>query len=92
MPLFCIFTAVDRTTILILAFQEEVNVTCNNGDIRLTDGRTQYEGKVEICYDNHWGGLCGRSWDSNEANVVCRQLGYISIGESDHTPNNNQHV
>lgn len=86
--LFCKPNAVDRATnshFVPSAFLEEVNVTCNNGDIRLIDGRTEFEGKVEICYDNHWGGICGRLWDSNEANVACRQLGYISVGESAHT-------
>ena len=58
-----------------------MNITCNNGAVRLADGLTEYEGRVEICYDNHWGGVCGNSWDSREATVVCRQLGHIFIGE-----------
>ena len=62
-------------------FQEEVNITCSNGAIRLADGLTEHEGRVEICYDNHWGGVCGKSWDTTEATVVCRQLGHIFIGE-----------
>ena len=62
-------------------FQEEVNITCSNGAVRLADGLTEHEGRVEICYDNHWGGVCGNSWDTTEATVVCRQLGHIFIGE-----------
>ena len=64
-----------------VAFQEEVNVTCANGDIRLTDGLIEFEGRVEVCSDNRWGGVCGSSWDGTEANVVCRQLGHLPIGE-----------
>ena len=70
-----------HTLNFLLAFQEEVNVTCTNGALRLADGLTEHEGRVEICYDNHWGGVCGNYWDSNEANVVCRQLGKIPIGK-----------
>ena len=65
----------------LIAFQDEMNVSCSNWEIRLADGLTEYEGRVEICYDNHWGGVCGNSWDSSEASVVCRQLGKIPIGE-----------
>ena len=58
-----------------------MNIICSNGAIRLADGLTEYEGRVEICYDNHWGSVCGNYWDNSEANVVCRQLGKIPVGE-----------
>ena len=67
--------------LLHAVFQVEVNITCSNGAVRLADGLTEHEGRVEICYDNHWGGVCGNSWDTTEATVVCRQLGHIFIGE-----------
>ena len=66
---------------VFIVFQEEAKITCGNGAIRLANGLTEYEGRVEICYNNHWGGVCGNSWDTTEANVVCRQLGHIPIGE-----------
>ena len=64
-----------------IAFHEEVDITCITGAIRLADGLTNHEGRVEMCYDNHWGGVCGNYWDGNEANVVCRQLRKISVGK-----------
>ena len=67
--------------LIFIAFQEEANIACSIGAVRLADGLTEHEGRVEICYDNHWGGVCGNYWDSNEANVVCRQLGKIPIGK-----------
>ena len=72
-----------------IAFHEEVDITCNTGAIRLADGLTNHEGRVEICYNNHWGGVCGNYWDSNEANVVCRQLGEIPIGKISQLHSNN---
>ena len=68
------------TLYYFLVFSEEEAVKCSNGAVRLADGLTEFEGRVEICYNNRWGGVCGSSWDATEAAVVCRQLGHIYFG------------
>ena len=53
---------------------------CNDGDIRLSGGNTQYEGKVEVCINRVWGGICSPGWGSFDSRVVCRQLGHLESG------------
>ena len=48
---------------------------CDDGDIRLEDGPSNIEGRVEICYNGVWGTVCDHHWDNRDAIVVCRKLG-----------------
>ena len=41
----------------------------------------QLSGRVEVCYDGVWGTVCSRGWNSADAAVACRQLGYSSSGK-----------
>ena len=53
---------------------------CIEGDVRLVNGHTRYEGRVEICANNIWGTVCRNGWSSTDTRVVCRQLGFNSAG------------
>ena len=43
----------------------------------MVNGTNEYEGRVEVFYNNKSGSICGNGdWDAESANVVCKSLGY----------------
>lgn len=54
---------------------------CEHGDVRLVDGQTEMEGRVEFCAYGYWTVACDNYWDKDETNAVCKQLGFPTDGE-----------
>ncbi|XP_045438176.1 scavenger receptor cysteine-rich domain-containing protein SCART1-like [Pipistrellus kuhlii] len=43
--------------------------------LRLRDGQSRCDGRVEVALDGAWGRVLDDAWDARGAGVVCRQLG-----------------
>ena len=44
------------------------------------NGSGPHEGRVEVCINEVWGTVCSSSWNTDDANVVCKQQGYLPLG------------
>ena len=52
--------------------------------VRLADGGSPNQGRVEVFYDGVWGTVCDDGWDLTDANVVCKELGFGSSIQATH--------
>ena len=51
---------------------------CTEGSVRLLSGFRN--GTVQVCVNRTWGSICDSGWSSQDADVVCRQLGFNTLG------------
>ena len=44
--------------------------------MRLVGGKGPFEGRVEVFHNGEWGTVCSNGFDTTDANVLCKMLGY----------------
>ena len=57
--------------------------------MRLVGGTWDHEGRIEICSSGVWSTVCDDFWGFLDAQVVCRQLGYLTAGGTSKNSNDN---
>ena len=53
-----------------------------SGLTRIVGGSWSGEGRVEVLHNGAWGTVCDDGWDLNDAQVVCRSLGYSNASNA----------
>ncbi|XP_069120541.1 galectin-3-binding protein B-like [Argopecten irradians] len=48
----------------------------DEGALRLVDGPSELEGRLEVFHEGQWGTICDDGFNMDDARVACRQLGY----------------
>ena len=62
---------------IFFTFNITGSAACDNGDVRLINGQTDNEGRVEYCYSGAWSPVC--QLDSTTASLMCKKLGYTQF-------------
>ena len=57
-------------------------VDCENGEMRLMEGKEEWQGRLEVCYNRRWGTVSGDNWTLTNSHVVCNALGYNTTSKT----------
>ena len=50
-------------------------LSCQADGMKLTGGKSDKNGRVEVCLNGVWGTVCADGWGVSDAFVACKQLG-----------------
>ena len=53
-----------------------LSLSVSHGLVRLVNGNSEGEGRVEVFHSGQWGTVCDDHWSEIDANIVCQELGF----------------
>ena len=77
LPVMDFIVSLVRTMYCIRTPDYVVLASCRDGEVRLTEGENELEGRLEMCFNQRWGTVSDDGgWSEASAQVVCSDLGY----------------
>ena len=55
------------------------SAACADGEVRLVEGESEWEGRLEVCLSQRWGTVSSDGWSHTNTHVICNDLGYETI-------------
>ena len=57
---------------------------CYHGDVQLggEKGDIVTRGYIDVCIGEEWTTVCDENWSTEDAEVVCKQLGFLQTGHT----------
>ena len=56
-----------------------LSAVCTDGEVRLVEGESEWEGRLEVCLSQRWGTVSSDGWSHTNTRVICSDLGYDTI-------------
>ena len=56
------------------------SVPCTEGEVRLLGGPDKFSGMLTVCVNGTFSLVCVNHFDYQDANVICRQAGFVNRG------------
>lgn len=61
------------------------NELATEGELFLVGGTTYASGLIEVYHNGTWGTICRNGFGMDEANIACRQLGFMRANSIDYS-------
>ena len=87
MMLLCTVVSINISLTIALLVTDTTRIWNSNpysGMIRLQGGSYSNQGRVEVYCNGQWGTICDNGFGSNDAQTICKQLGYNYYYNYDH--------